>query len=372
MLEQTKTSVLPRTQHGGATRDQPPTKAVQGEGVCILPRFSPICQTGNANERKDAHTMKYEQAVEQYLRNCGNSGKSPNTINSYKSALRLLGGYLRSIGIGNVEEVTNNHLVDWKAEFAESLSPSSLRLYCTIANGFFDFCVEMSIIVSSPYKPKLMQVAVKDTDRKDTLSHVLTEADFRAIVLADNPPNMHRKAIARNKAILALLITSGIRCESLCRLTHADLDYTNRTIRIVNAKGGKNADVPYTSVAFAAVQEYLASAAHPDTWSQDDPLFGFVDGDGIWTPYGRTQLSNIVEASVRAFVGKSGFRSHAMRHTFASILSNRGLTDGEVSILLMHSDGSGAPVTARYIKRNNTDLFFAVDNIFNSILVNEV
>jgi integrase len=183
---------------------------------------------------------------------------------------------------------------------------------------------------------------------------------------------MHRKAIARNKAILALLITSGIRCESLCRLTLADLDYTNRTIRIVNAKGGKNADVPYTSVALGAVLEYLVSAARPDTCSQDDPLFGFVDGDGIWTPYGRTQLSNIVEASVRAFVGKSGFRSHAMRHTFASILSNRGLSDGDVSILLMHSDGSGAPVTARYIKRNTADLFHMVDNIFNSVIINEV
>lgn len=312
--------------------------------------------------------MEYKKAVETYLLNCEASGKSYNTINSYKGALRIFGTYLVRKHISDVESITANTLVEWKTEMAGSVSPSSLRLYTTILNGFFAFCNEVGVVAESPYKARTMQVAVKDSDRKDMISHIITEQDFASIMLADRPAHMHKKAVARNKAIIALLVTSGIRCDSLCRLTHSDLDYMNHSIRIVNAKGGKNAEILYSSVAFAAVQEYLASGYHPAGWTEEDTLFGFVDGSGIWTPYSRSQLSNIVEASIRSFVGKSGFRSHAMRHTFASFLSNNGMSDGEVSILLMHSDGTGAKVTSRYIKRDNSNLFKKADAIFNSIL----
>lgn len=313
--------------------------------------------------------MKYNQAVEHYLRNCEASGKSYNTINSYKSVLRVFGEYLDRQLISSVVSVTPDTLISWKSEAAGSVSPSSLRLYATIVNGFFSFCHEAGFIPANPYKAKLMQVAVKDSDRKDMLSHVITEQDFASIMLADRPAHMHRGAVARNKAIIALLVTSGIRCESLCRLTLSDLDYMAHSIRIVNAKGGKNDEILYSSVAFAAVQEYLASGYRPAEWTEEDTLFGFVDGSGIWTPYSRSQISNIVESSIRSFVGKSGFRSHAMRHTFASFLSNNGMSDGEVSVLLMHSDGTGAKVTSRYIKRDNSNLFKKADAIFNSILI---
>jgi integrase/recombinase XerD len=316
--------------------------------------------------------MNYHQAVESYLCNCKTSGKSYNTINSYNSALRILGAYLTRQNILSVADVSTDTLIGWKAEVAASVSPSSLRLYLTIANGFFSFCHEAGLITANPYKERLMQVAVKDVDRKDMISHIISEQEFASIMLSHRPMHMHRNAVARNKAIIALLVTSGIRCESLCRLTHSDLDYTRRSIRIINAKGGKNDEILYSSVAFAAVQEYLASGYHPPEWSETDTLFGFVDGSGIWTPYSRSQLSNIVESSIRSFVGRPGFRSHAMRHTFASFLSNNGMSDGEVSVLLMHADGTGAKVTSKYIKRDNSALFEKADAIFNSIVINNV
>ena len=165
------------------------------------------------------------------------------------------------------------------------------------------------------------------------------------------------------------MITSGFRCESLCRLTYNDLDFVSGTIMVRNAKGGKNGEILLADIAIEAVGRYLNSGYRENDFPTEDTLFGFVDGNGIWTPYCREQMSSIVEAAVRGFTGSSGFRAHSMRHTCASLLSYGGMMDGEISKLLMHSDGTGAQVTNRYIERENGKLFEKANAIFNKLLL---
>lgn len=315
--------------------------------------------------------MLYEAAVKDYITNCHASGKSNNTIASYSRTLDFFHSFLAEMGVQNVEDVTPVLLASWKAESAKRLSATSLRLYCTHLKGFFDFCSDIEYIEKNPYKKKLMEVAVKDSDRKNTTSHVLSKGQFRTIFTNEEPSGMHRKSINRNRAILALLITSGIRCESLCRLTFSDLNREENTIRVCNAKGGKNGEILFSDIAAQAVSDYISSGYRGNDFPVDDPLFGFVDGNGIWTPYCREQMSAIVEAAVRGFTGERGFRAHAMRHTCASLLSAGGMSDGEISKLLMHSDGTGAQVTNRYIERDNRELFEKANRIFNKILIKQ-
>lgn len=312
--------------------------------------------------------MLYENAKKLYLVNCETSGKSKNTIESYERTLRFFGDYLSGRSVCNIDNITPSDLMDWKNKTATEVSSPTLRLYVTHLKGFFDFCFDMEFIPKNPFKKRVMEVVVKDTDRKDTTGHVLPEACFRPIFTNRAPSHTHRKAIERNRAILALLLTSGIRCENLCRLTLSDLFFMNGRIRIVDAKGGKNGEALFSGVAQKAVLEYIESGYRPDYLSTSDTLFGFFDGNGIWNPYSRNQMSTIVEAAVRGFTGKEGFRAHSMRHTCASVLSNNGLTDGEISTFLLHSDGTGAQVTNRYIARDNTALFAKADAIFYNLI----
>lgn len=312
--------------------------------------------------------MKFESAVQDYLRNCSISGKSVTTLESYARTLRFFGQFLSSMGVEELSAISPSTLTSWKFRQAEQVSAATLRLYVTHLKGFFDFCTDMEYLDRSPFKKKLMEVSVKDSDQKDTTSHVLTPKQFAAVFVNDFPRSTHRRAIERNRAMLALLLTSGIRCQSLARLTMADLDASSHTIRVQNAKGGKNGEILYSTLAINAVDRYLRSGYLPQDWSCDQPLFGFVDGNGIWTPYCREQLSSIVESAVRGFCGVSGFRAHAMRHTCASLLSAAGLSDGEVSTLLMHSDGTGARVTSRYIDRSNAPLFCKANEAFKQLL----
>lgn len=313
--------------------------------------------------------MLYASAVDHYINVCKASGKSHNTLESYSRTLRFFGQYLEASGVCSLESVTPDLLSAWKLRAAQSLSPASLRLYVTHLKCFFDFCRDIEFVTTNPFKKRVMEVAVKDSDRKDTLTHVLTPHQFRAIFQNDSPRHMHRSAIARNRAILAILITSGIRCESLCRLTQRDLDPASHSIRIQNAKGGKNGSVLLSDLAIRSLAHYRQScAALPTPPPPDGPLFGFVTASGSWSPYSRAHLSAVVEAAVRGFTGAAGFRSHAMRHTCASLLSASGLSDGEISTLLFHSDGTGAQVTNRYIARDSTALFHKANAAFETLL----
>ena len=314
--------------------------------------------------------MLYTSAVADYLVACESSGKSENTLESYRRTLDMFGAHLFKNGIINLEQITPAVLVAWRNLTAQRASAASLRLYVAHLKGFFDFCTDIEYVAKNPFKKKLMEVSVKAVDQKDTTSHVLTVVQFRTIFTNNSPRHTHKLSIARNRAILVLFITSGIRCENLCRLTQEDL--CGSSIRIQNAKGGKNGQVLFADAARDAVSQYLLSGYRPSYCAPSDTLFGFVDANGEWHPYSREQMSAIVEAAVRGFTGAKGFRAHSMRHTCASLLRAHGLSDGEVSILLMHSDGTGAAVTSRYISRSNQALFQKANAIFTRLIFSQV
>lgn len=312
--------------------------------------------------------MKYTEAVNAYISACKAGNKSDKTIESYTRTLRFFGDFLSSRELDSLESITPAVLLAWKEEQSAVLAVSSLRLYDTHLKGFFDFCVDIEFLNRSPYKKSLMDVKVTDADRKE-YKNVVTADQFRMVLTNLHPSDMHVAAYARNRAILALLMTSGVRCDSLCRITPADLDWENGTISLENAKGGKNGNVLFSDVAQKLVREYLNSGLRPASCSDDEPLFGFFDQKhgGAWTRYSRTNISNVVEAAFRGFTSAEGFRSHAMRHSFASLLKDGGMKDGDISVLLMHSDGTGSAVTNRYIKRNNASVFQKANAIFNRL-----
>ena len=319
------------------------------------------------NMKEDVRKMYYTKAVESYIHTLISANKAETTIQNYTRTLRSFGSYLESVGIQNVEDIKPATLVDWKDEVGARISPSSLRLYVNHLHTFFEFCADIEFVARSPFKKSLMSVAVKESDCKDTNRNVLSEKEFHMVLTNQSPSFMYKKFYARNRAILALFVTSGLRCSSLCALTPADLDWDQGTVCVRNAKGGKNGFVLFSDVAKATLRRYLESGCRPSSWTDTDPLFGFADSKGQWRPFARNAMSNLVEAAARGFSGHEGVRTHALRHTAASFLRKHGFSDGEVSLFLMHSDGTGATVTNRYIRRDYSALFDKANRIFNRI-----
>ena len=312
--------------------------------------------------------MTFTDAVRFYLDDC-RTDKSATTIDSYARTLRFFGDFLERNSVTDLSGITTALIAQWKLERAEGTSVTSLNTYLTHIRIFFTFCVEMDLLEKNPYK-KVLDIN-KNTVRRASekpYEKIIDESQFRVILSNRHPKGAHKACYARNRAILALLLTSGIRVSSLCAITPAHLDWERGTIYLPYAKGGKNGDVAFTEVAQVCVRAYLESGYRPDDCTEDMPLFGANDTENTWKAYSRQNMSRVVEAAVRGFLGLSGYRSHAMRHSMATMLHKRGMKDEEIGVLLMHSDGTGPAVTGKYIERDNTRYYQKANDVFKRIV----
>lgn len=318
--------------------------------------------------------MTIHNAVEMYLDSCAASGKSRETIGSYRRTLvKLIEYMMMEHKICDLESILPVHVDGFKCARAGEVSATSLNLYLAHLRVFFSWCTEMRIIPENPFNGHIkVERSALRAKRSQPYDHVLTEAQFCQILYNDHPANMHRSAYAFNRALLVLLITTGMRISALADLRLDDLDWTGSTIYVRETKGGKSGVVPFVDVAKEAVAAYLASGSRPESAEPSDPLFCATEGAlGQFMPCTRESLSLRVERAVKGFCGVSGFHAHAMRHTCASLLANRGVPDRDISVLLMHtSSGEGAAVTSRYINRDLSPIFNRVNITFCDIANN--
>jgi integrase len=126
----------------------------------------------------------------------------------------------------------------------------------------------------------------------------------------------------RNKAIILLLLDTGIRATELCTLRISHFDLKNRRLHI-HGKGSKERIVPCGSRTTQAVWKYLASRAET---TLGDYLFVQIDNE----PFDRNSLRKaIIRIGERA--GVRGVGVHRFRHTFAINFLRNGLERGEAN-----------------------------------------
>lgn len=309
--------------------------------------------------------MTFEKSAETYIRSMKSTGKTPATVASYSGTLEKFGAFLEDQGIQNVEDVRPLTIMEYVESRSESISATTLNLELTHLRCFFSWAEDMEIIDRSPVKKsiKVEKSALREAQNKE-YDGIISAEEVSSILSNDHPANTYRSQYSRNAALLLVFLTTGLRNESVRELRVGDMDFAAKRIKVNAAKGNKTGYAPLCDIAIVALRAYLAD--HP-ALTADSYLFGF-EKDGEWKPFSRQQMSNTVEAAIKSYLPeRMGIRSHALRHSFASLVSNGGLSDGEVSRLLFHSDGTGAAVTRRYITDDLSGLFSKVNGIFNKI-----
>jgi len=138
---------------------------------------------------------------------------------------------------------------------------------------------------------------------------------------------------ARDKAMLEVLYSSGIRVSELVELEISDLDLQEGILR-VRGKGRKDRLTPIGSQAIHAVQRYL-ELRNADTRTQGQPsqrVFLNKHGESLSTRSVRRKLDKyLVEAGL-----DPGISPHTLRHSFATHLLNNGADLRSVQELLGH------------------------------------
>jgi integrase/recombinase XerC len=182
--------------------------------------------------------------------------------------------------------------------------------------------------------------------REQTLPAHLTEGEMTQLLEA---PSGDDPLGRRDRAILELFYASGLRLSELVGLDMEDMDLRGRLVRVMG-KGGKERMVPFNSATERAIRAWLKDRASILTpRKREDPVF---------VNYRGTRLSSrSVDRLVRRYVAQCSTQfaisPHALRHSFATHLLQRGADLRAIQELLGHARLS---TTQRYTHVNAAQL----------------
>lgn len=309
---------------------------------------------------------KYDSTVEMFMSNCRTNECTAATLETYGNVFRFYREFLAKNGFEDASAVAT---LKWK----ESLNVSfrTMDIYLRILKYLSDFGVD-TCIYSAPFVVEKMFPPKKQVSKEKNkeYEHVLTKDDALALIEAERYTIKGRRTprtFLRDKAIVTVFLTSGMRNIELRNLTLNNLNYANGTIFCEITKGGKPRFVPFTEEAQKAVNDYLNSGLRPHTADDSSPLFGVVTNSGEWRGIGRQELSGIVCGYVGGILGEEkAARSHALRHCFASVTLTNGTSMEAISAMLGHAEMATTRIYSKDLNPELTASNFAknVSNMF--------
>ncbi len=156
-------------------------------------------------------------------------------------------------------------------------------------------------------------------------------------LLFDTPPE-DKPADLRDRAILELLYSTGLRLSELVGLTKGRVDLSSGLVRVMG-KGGKERLVPVGRAAVAAIERYLA-AREDVPRGRGEPLFTNGRGERL---SGRT-VQRMVSRRLGQVSEARQLSPHVLRHTFATHMLNAGADLRAVQELLGHASLSSTQI----------------------------
>lgn len=273
---------------------------------------------------------------------------SDNSVKSYKSDLTRLLNFLVDKKISDYNEV-DHHIISQFLQLLKSngLTGSSASRYLSSLRGFFSYLYTNNYIQKDPTE----RVSSAKVIRK--LPEVLSLYEIEKIL---EQPDTSDKLGLRDKAILELFYSSGLRVSELIELKISDLFLDDEVIRVLG-KGSKQRIVPVGSSAVKWLREYILKSRPLLEQRIRSKNYIFLNLRG--TKLSRMGVWKIVERYTKEAGIKKEVHPHTFRHSFATHLLEGGADLRSVQEMLGHSDISTTQIYTHidreYIKQVHKD-----------------
>lgn len=247
---------------------------------------------------------------------------SPHTLAAYGRDLKQLAEFVgREKGEG-AQACDVDHLLlrRYLALLGKNAQKTSIGRKLAAIRTFFRFLLRRGIIARNPAE------LIATPKREQRLPFHL-DID-QATTLVEAPADDQKHAL-RDRAILELLYSSGLRVSELTGLDIGDLDLAGGMVRVLG-KGGKERIVPVGSRAVEAIRAYLILRGE---LAGSDALFLNTRGERI----NRRSVARIVDAHVLRIAAFKRISPHILRHTFATHLLEGGADLRAIQELLGHA-----------------------------------
>jgi integrase/recombinase XerC len=248
---------------------------------------------------------------------------SPLTGKNYHRDIEALYTFLCNAEVPDWASVDNGHIRSFAArQHRRGLAPRSIQRRLAAVRNLFDYLIREAVVklnpaqdVTAPKTPKRLP----ETLDADAMGRLLN-------VRGDHP------LATRDRAIMELLYSSGLRLAELVGLKVGDVDLADAVVR-VTGKGTKTRVVPVGGKAREALRDWMK--VRPQLEKGECPSL-FISRNGL--PLSARSVQSRVEQWARILGLPQGVSPHTFRHSFATHLLESSGDLRAVQELLGHAD----------------------------------
>ena len=278
----------------------------------------------------DSSNATTEPWIERFLSHLRTERRlSIHTSSAYAHDLNEFFKWQDAHGIEHWQQITNHHVRQFAAtEHRRGIGPRSIQRRLSTLRSFFKFLIREGQLKNNPALEVRAPKATKKLPTTLDADQMAQLLNFRADQTLDK----------RDKAIMELFYSSGLRLSELAGLDLGDLDLADHTVRVLG-KGNKTRLVPVGSFALTAIKDWLQERA---LLVQDETPAVFVSQQG------KRLAVRTIQLRVAAWAKQQGLGQHVhphmFRHSFASHILESSQDLRGVQELLGHANISTTQV----------------------------
>jgi integrase/recombinase XerD len=274
-------------------------------------------------------------------------GLSLNTVSAYRRDLVKFDGFAQKRKL-SLERVTRDDLVDFLSGlYRMNLESRTVARHLVTLRNFFRFAQMQELISSDPSinleSPKI---------RRSLPGYLRLEEVERLLEQPDSTTALG----LRDRAMLEVLYSTGLRVSELIGLRVSDLDSKVGCVRCIG-KGDKERIVPVGRKALSMVEKYLRDARPQLLGKLRGSPTLFVNRRGV--SLSRVGVWKILSAYGRRAGLRVSLTPHMLRHSFATHLLERGADLRSVQLMLGHADISTTQIYTHVVEERLKQIYKA-------------
>ena len=254
-------------------------------------------------------------------------GYAENTIESYSRGLNLFKEYLAEINLSDLRKVTRSVISNYHEKvMSESIEMESKAVKIRPVKRLFEYLANSHKLLINPTE------GIKETNRKNRkIGTVLTIEEMKDLL---SQPNLSLNVEIRDRAVMELMYSTGIRVNELVNLEVYHVDLKDQVLYIKKGKGKNQRVVPIGNHAVKFLKEYLEKIR--PNYSKKNPKTRFLFLTGSGRPIDRGCVSQFLRKyKTRANI-KKPVSAHVFRRSFATHMLQQGSDIRYIQEILGH------------------------------------
>jgi len=310
--------------------------------------FKPTCRVPDTHIK--GKMKNTSEDINNYLDYLGIKNYSSRSIEEYRYELNYFNSWLKEKNIISIDNISYQELLDYQAHLSHTKSKFTKKKLSSgtqikkliVIKEFFKYLIRTDIIFYNPAgKIKLPR------DQESLRWSILSKSNIKKLLLA---PDLKTVSGYRNRTILEILYTTGMRATELCNLKIEDIDYENNIIHIHAGKGNKDRSVPACDRALRYLKHYINKIRnHYANKKSGSYIFISWYGNQI----GRDTLKRLTKHYAEKCELKKAVTSQCFRIACATHMLKNGADIRYIQQLLGHSV---IDTTMKYLKLEKSEL----------------